>query len=127
MARADRYLIAGVLVIAVLSAALLYGTIFPRQSGTVSSRAVIKAQGRLVRRIELSTEGKKATFTLRGKMGPATVEVEGKRIRMSEAPCRDRICVGRGWIEKPGESIVCIPNEIHIYIESGDALDAVTR
>lgn len=127
MARADRYLIAGVLVIAVLSAALSYGTIFPRQSGAVGSRAVIKVHGRLVRRIELSKDEKKATFTLRGTMGPATVEVEGKRIRMSEAPCPDRICVARGWIEKPGESIVCIPNEIHIYIESGDALDAVTR
>lgn len=127
MAKADRYLIAGVLVIAMLSAALLYGAIFPLQSGTVGCRAVIKVQGRLVRRIELSQNRKNATFILQGKMGPATVEVEGKRIRMSEAPCPDRICVARGWIEKSGESIVCIPNQIHMYIESGDALDAVTR
>jgi len=127
MAKADRYLIVGVLVIAVLSAALLSGNYFLRQSVTGGSRAVIKVQGRLVRRIELTENRKYATFTLHGKRGPATVEVEGKRIRMSEAPCPDRICVARGWIEKPGESIVCIPNEIHVYIESGDALDAVTR
>lgn len=127
MAKADRYLIAGVLSIAMLSAILIYYRSFPHRSGTDDGRAVIKFQGRLVRRIELSEEGGKATFILRGKMGPATVEVEGKRLRMSEAPCPDRICVARGWIEKPGESIVCIPNEIHIYIESGDALDAVTR
>jgi hypothetical protein len=127
MAKADRYLITGVVVLALLSAAIVYRNSFLPKSGPDSSRAVIKVHGKLVRSIELSAEGKTATFTLQGTMGPATVEVSGKRIRMSEAPCPDRICVGRGWIEKPGESIVCIPNEIEIHIESGDEFDAVTR
>jgi hypothetical protein len=53
--------------------------------------------------------------------------VEGKRIRMKEANCPDKICVRQGWIEKPGDSIVCIPGEIIIRIEGAAPLDAVTR
>jgi len=127
MTKADRYLVAGVLVIALMSAALLCRNSFLPQSKIGSCFACVKIQGKLFKRIDLSGTGNETTFTLQGTKGLATVEIENKRIRMSDAPCPDRICVRRGWIGKPGESIVCIPNEIHIYIESGDKLDAVTR
>jgi len=55
------------------------------------------------------------------------VEVEGKRIRMMEAPCAGKICVNQKWIENPGQIIVCIPGEILIRIEGTAPLDAVTR
>ncbi|MDD2335682.1 MAG: NusG domain II-containing protein [Geobacteraceae bacterium] len=117
----------GVLVIALISVGLFYCNSFLQQSRVGSRVACVKVHGRLIKRIDLSGQGTKATFILQGSMGPATVEVENKSIRMSDAPCPDRICVGRGWIEQPGESIVCIPNEINIYIENGDEIDAVTR
>lgn len=68
-------------------------------------------------------------LSLQGKIGPATVEVGGGRIRMLEAPCPDKICIRRGWIEKTGDSIICIPNEIHIFIQGKSAapVDALTR
>jgi hypothetical protein len=127
MSKADSYLIAGALVVAVLSAVLFHRGFFPRTAETVGSRAVIKVHGRSVRTIELSRNGGKAVYSVLGMMGPAKVEVEGKRVRMSEAPCPDRICVRGGWIDRPGESIVCIPNQMEMYIESGIGLDAVTR
>ncbi|NTV90004.1 MAG: NusG domain II-containing protein, partial [Clostridiales bacterium] len=30
--------------------------------------------------------------------------------------CRDRICVGTGWLTKPGQSAVCLPNRVVVKI-----------
>lgn len=124
MTRADRYLIAGVLCVALLAAVLI---VFRWQTGSGRTCAVIKIQGELAGIIELSD--KRKTYEFRGKTGPVILEVAGKRIRMVEATCPDRICVMHGWIERAGESIVCVPNEISISITANGSapLDAVTR
>lgn len=124
MTRADKYLAAGILFISILAVALFYyrSSLSPNRA----SQAVIKANGEVVGRIDLSS-GEKRTFTVAGRLGPATVEVAGKRIRMLEAPCPEKICVKQGWIGNPGESIVCIPGETLIHIEGAAPLDAVTR
>jgi hypothetical protein len=126
--RADRYLTAGILAVSLLAAlALLCLRYSVCRSGVSSTQAVIKAQGRTVRTIGLSARVKRTAFIINGRIGPSTVEVEGLRIRIAQAPCRDKICVRQGWIEKPGETIVCIPNEIIIDIKGIGPLDAVTR
>jgi hypothetical protein len=127
MTKADKYLVAGVLFVALIFAMLFHRNFFLPQSGVESGQACIEVHGKLIKKIDLSVKGRKATFKIQGVMGPATLEIAHNRIRMLDAPCPDRICVRRGWIGKPGESIVCIPNEINIYIENGDRLDAVTR
>lgn len=127
MTKADKYLVAGVLFVVLLSALLFYRNFFLPQSGTEGGQACIEVHGKLFEKIDLSAKERKATFKLQGLMGAATIEIAHNKVRMLDAPCPDRICVRRGWIGRPGESIVCIPNEINIYIESGDTLDAVTR
>lgn len=125
MTRADKCLALGILLLAVLSAAA--GWYRFSLSRTSSAGAVIKAEGKIVRRIDLTHRGGHATFSIPGRLGPATVEVAGGRIRIVEAPCPGRICIHRGWIEKPGEAIACIPGEILIQVEGSAAVDAVTR
>ncbi len=39
---------------------------------------------------------------------------------VSDVVCPDRICVKTGVISKVGESIVCLPNKVQIYIEGSD-------
>jgi hypothetical protein len=128
MTRADRYLTAGILGISLLAAMMILFLRFSvSRSGVNSTQAVIKAQGRTVRTISLSADVKSTAFIVNGRIGPATIELEGRRIRIAQAPCHDKICVRQGWIEKPGETIICIPNEIIINIKGVDPLDAVTR
>ncbi len=126
MTRGDKFLLAGLLLIALLSVAVLYGRLSFFPAKTESVQAVITAQGKLVRKIEL-VEGVKSSFVIRGLGGPSTVETDGARIRMLEAPCSGQICVKEGWIGHPGQTIVCIPGEILIRIEGTAAVDAVTR
>jgi len=127
MTRGDKYLAAGILLVAIFALAFpwLQSSLFPM--ATSSSRAVIKARGKIVREVDLSGRGGRSTLVVNGRVGPSTLEVEGKRIRMKEANCPDKICVRQGWIEKPGDSIACIPGEIIVRIEGAAPLDAVTR
>ena len=37
---------------------------------------------------------------------------------MSDADCPDKDCVNQGWISRPGQMIVCLPNRLVIKIES---------
>lgn len=123
MTRADKILLAGLLFIALACAGALYGRVL-LPGRTQGARAVATVGGKVVRAVELPGNG---SFVLPGHSGPATVEVAGKRIRMQQARCPGGHCLRQGWIEHPGESIVCVPGQIVIRIEGAAVLDAVTR
>ncbi|MFZ5647983.1 MAG: Gx transporter family protein [Bacillota bacterium] len=56
-------------------------------------------------------------------------EVNNFRIRVVESNCKDDLCIQAGWIERPGQSIVCLPNRVVVSIPGGNNnkdLDAVT-
>jgi hypothetical protein len=60
--------------------------------------------------------------------GAMVVEVKEGRIRVKESDCPRRICLHTGWIQHPGETIVCVPNKMVIEIEasgSAPSVDAV--
>lgn len=60
--------------------------------------------------------------------GAMVVEVKDGRVRVKDSDCPRRICLHTGWIQHPGETIVCVPNKIVIEIEasgSTPSLDAV--
>ena len=126
MTRADKFLLAGLVLFSLLSMAALYSRFSGGADKLQSSKAVISVQGKILRTIDL-TPGTRSSFTLQGRLGPSIVEKEGNRIRMMEAPCAGKVCVNQRWIENPGETIVCIPGEIMIRIEGTAPLDAVTR
>jgi hypothetical protein len=127
MNRADKLLAAGVLLVALLAGGYFYARVSAALNGTLPARAIVSAQGRVVRTIDLFEGSGTQTFTIAGRQGPATVEVAGGKVRMAEAPCPGHICMGQGWIGKPGESIVCVPGEIVIHVEGAAPVDAVTR
>lgn len=127
MTRADKLLAAAVFVAAIAGIAFPWvrTTLFPGMER--STYAVVKVRGEIVKKVELSDKGGESTFAVNGRLGPCTVEVAGRRIRMAGATCPDRICIRQGWVGRPGESIVCVPGEVVIRIEGEAPVDAVTR
>jgi len=126
MTRGDKFLLAGLLLFSLLSAGALYGRWLLPQDQKKAMRAVVTVQGKVVRRIDLAS-GARSSFVVDGRVGSSTVEVDGARVRMLEAPCAGGICVKQSWIAHPGQSVVCIPGEILIRIEGAAPLDAVSR
>ena len=47
---------------------------------------------------------------------PGTLEVQNGRIRFVEVTCPDHICEKTGYIEKDGQTAVCMPNRTAIII-----------
>jgi len=127
MTRADKFLIAAILLCALLGLAKIYQHFFTPLDQLFSAQATITAGGQVVRTIDLDPAGDKMTLQVSGRLGLATVEVAGRKIRMLAANCPEQICVKQGWIEDPGASIVCLPGEIIIHIDGPAAVDAVTR
>lgn len=72
---------------------------------------------------ELSLE-KDGVFTLEG----AEFEVKDGKIRIVNAACPDKLCEKTGFIGAPGQSIICVPNKITVFIggeNDGESADAV--
>jgi len=46
------------------------------------------------------------------------IEVDGSRARVISSPCRDKLCVSAGWLEKPGDVAACLPQRVVVEIRS---------
>ncbi|MFD1318192.1 NusG domain II-containing protein [Loigolactobacillus zhaoyuanensis] len=89
-----------------------------------------QAQTKQVRTAIISHDGKKLySIKLTGHKGSTkyryrapdgdynVVEIKNDRIAIVDANCRDQVCVRRGWISKPGQTIVCLPHKLLIEIK----------
>ena len=67
-------------------------------------------------------------LTIPGYAGDSYLEISDGRVRMVDSACPDKLCVRTGWISRPGESIVCLPNRVVIEVKSGeDGPDVVNQ
>ena len=53
------------------------------------------------------------------------IEIDGARARVTESPCRDKLCVHAGWLEKPGDIAVCLPQRVIVEIRGAKEVDGV--
>jgi len=57
------------------------------------------------------------TASFNGPIGDTTIEISNNRVHVHSSDCKNQVCVLAGWIDKPGEWIACLPNNIFIVIE----------
>ncbi|MEW6229491.1 MAG: NusG domain II-containing protein [Bacillota bacterium] len=110
-------------IVILAAAAIMAGQSLGR-SAHGGREAVIEVDNQQIRRIPFSQVTGVATIDVPARNGrKATVEVASDgRVRISESDCPDKICVRTGWITRPGQVIVCLPNRIVVEIE-GDPQD----
>ena len=59
-------------------------------------------------------------------VGGCVVSISGDGVCVKEADCPDRLCVGQGRITKAGQSVICLPNRVSVYLTGEKAeVDAV--
>lgn len=83
-----------------------------------SKNAFIKIDGQIYTTLTLdsSSERKEIPINLPGEQFMRIVSEKGQ-IWVEESTCPDEVCVITGKINKPGQSIVCLPNKTIIFIE----------
>ena len=47
------------------------------------------------------------------------IEIDGTRARVTSSPCRDKLCVHAGWLDKPGELAICLPQRVIVELRGG--------
>lgn len=88
---------------------------------TVSYSAILKVDGQQIKSFPLSNNQKHYTYKYTDADGDYNlIEIDHEQIRIKQASCLDQICVQRGWIKKPGETIVCLPHKLVIEVQASD-------
>ena len=104
----------GLLLLAAAGFALFY---WLRPQGD-NPTAVISVDGAVVREIDL-TKAADGRFSLTDR--PVSFEISEHRIRFVDVDCPDHICENTGFVSRPGESAVCMPNKTALQIRAGAA------
>ncbi len=102
--RGDIIITATVLSVAVIIGLIL---IFTSKSG---EKVIIKEDNRVTYTLYLHTD---KTVSLSGN----TVEIKNGRVDVTNATCKNQICVKHKQISNKGESIVCLPNKVIVEIK----------
>ena len=113
-----------IIVIVLITAILGWFTKDIILADTISKNAIIKIDGQIHTTLKLdnSNERKEISLTLPGDNFMRIIS-EKDTIWVEESTCPDKVCVKTGKINKPGQSIVCLPNKTVIYIEGAEETD----
>lgn len=93
----------------------------------------IYSDNELYQKIEINDKTLTDKVRIKNKYGENVLIIRNGGVFMEEADCPDQICAKTGFIDKPGQSIVCLPNKLVVEIvannESEDAFaaDVVAR
>ena len=105
-----------VIVVLTLVILLSFAVFLPKAGENKSTTAIIMIDGKLYKEIKL-TDNYNNFIEINSRFGYNKIDISGKKVRIAEADCEDKLCHNMGEIEKPGQSIVCLPHRLIVYIE----------
>lgn len=109
--RNDLILLSSVLLIAILAGGVYLLT---REPG---ARAVVSVNGDVFATYPLSRDLTVELPTGADGSHRNLLVIRDGKVSVTEADCRDRICVGHPPISETGETIVCLPNRLVVEIQ----------
>jgi len=93
----------------------LYSFAYVKEAMPKGTEVRIEVDGKLKYTFPLNED---RTVEFNGVIGTATVEIKGGKVRMTEAPCPNKVCIHQGWIENG--AIICLPNKVVVTISRPD-------
>ena len=61
---------------------------------------------------------------INGRESIVKVLVNNDGVKIIESGCLNHVCINQGLIDKAGQTISCLPNEIYIILRSKEGVDA---
>ncbi|WP_225048194.1 NusG domain II-containing protein [Lacticaseibacillus kribbianus] len=116
-----------IIVVALMLLSFLPYVLFARHEASLSAQrgdsarvltAVVSHDGQEVYRIRLTGHTGTSKFRYTDGTHYNEIVTTGAKIAITEANCSDQVCVRKGAIAKPGETIVCLPHKLLIEIKS---------
>lgn len=66
-------------------------------------------------------------INIEGVLGISQIEISEGNVRFLSSPCKNKLCVKRGFLSNSGDNFACVPNRISIKISSDEGIDAISR
>lgn len=79
--------------------------------------AVVSIEGKTYKKLPLTGQVEMKEYVIKTKYGTNLIVIENEKVAIREADCPDKICTEPGFIDKPGQSLVCLPHKVLVKIE----------
>ena len=110
----DALVFAAVAALAVLTAVVFYG---PKAHANAPLTCVVSVGGEVMDHVPLASFAGEHTYSHNGYT--LTVRVSGGQVEVLHSDCPGQDCVHSGPISRAGQSLVCLPAQVVIHLESG--------
>lgn len=108
-----------ILVLIVGSVFLLFNNL--KSSGGENLVAEIQINGEHYKTVDLTEEMQ--LIDIKSKYGHNIVQISNNGAEMIESDCPNHVCEETGFINKPNEMIVCLPNRLSVEIKGFKKVD----
>ncbi|MFW6022163.1 MAG: NusG domain II-containing protein [Halanaerobiaceae bacterium] len=128
----DKILIVTIIILSIVAIIYPVGSLLYGNNANEGEQViVIKSQGEEQKRVPMETTYGEEPVIIKaeGPLGTSIIEAYQGKVRLREAPPEDpeKICEKTGWIEQTGPIIICVPNQVSIWIERVNSeLDGVS-
>lgn len=103
-----------IIMVAIFAFALMLLNAKQLTSGVVQSyEVVIRVDGELYKTYSLEEE---AEIHVDTEYGFNVIFISNREVAMTDADCKDQICINTKSIKRPGQSIVCLPHRVSVEI-----------
>lgn len=103
-----------ILVVALLVVLMSFGIWAAPQKAL---RLQIYQEGQLYQEIDLSI---KKNIEVKGPLGITRIRIEEGKARIVSDPSPRQYCVRQGWLQKLGQTAICLPNHTSIVVVGRD-------
>lgn len=112
MTKGDKYLIIIIIIASIIS------LIYVKNYASAYDKKYIRIQvdGKDYKTIYFDPKIIGKNIAIETEFGYNLIEIGDEKVRVIEADCPDQLDVKQGYISKPGEVIVCLPNRLVIEI-----------
>ncbi|MEJ8304834.1 NusG domain II-containing protein [Saccharibacillus sacchari] len=124
MKRGDLILIGIVVIAALAFIAPRYWSGNESEKNHIENRYVhIEVNGEPYQTLPLTEE--EQVVMIKTEEGFNQIKIHNGGVEMIDADCPDRLCLGFGFVTRPGQQIVCLPHRVSVFIgvESGEELE----
>jgi hypothetical protein len=113
-------------VVMILFAAMAVAFI-PAMRASAPSTVVVREDDKVLARYPIDRD---VTFTVTGREGPLDISIKNRGVAVTNATCKNQVCLLTGRIYKPFRQIICAPNHVIVEITSShpaDSIDAIVQ
>lgn len=99
--------------------------IFNLTSSKDDLKVSIYSSDELVYEVNLDEVTEDIVLDIKGKISTMKVLITKNGVKVLKSDCHDHICINQGQIDKTGQTISCLPNEVYITITSDEGMDGI--